>query len=468
MFRFLNLSLICVVFTAPAVAQELAGTWIGDAPHTGGKVPFKVELTVAKEGNDWSIKGILYKDGKELTKFTGKNIKTGKGKQLEFTEEFEMTPAEWSTKPTKVMLKASPTQLQYDRIFGKKKTFAHLHPKTPEGFAKVVLGVKEPKAPKSNKNKSTGAAIASDDPNVLMNGGGIHDLLFTADGKTLVTSAGDSVIRFFDFAGRKQRASIVSDLGLGPIAITPDASLIAGGVGHVPVVWDASGKEIARFPEHRYGLGSVALTPDGKTLISTDHGTNTSGQPDGNTKIWDVASGKELADIPEAGRFTMAYIPASRRLVILHGRYVKNPVNPLNSFVHFQKVYDMNGKLQYETGTNHAIVRHLAVSPDQKRVLSACLNGNINVLDLASGRIVLGIKCQPFTYINTAAFTPDGQRFAVGGTGGQVAMYETATGKELSVLKAYPSEIRRIAISPDGRWLVAGGYNKAVNLVEIK
>ena len=465
MFRSVGLTLIFAALATPVAAQELAGSWIGDAPHVGGKVLFKVELTVAKEGGDWSIKGILYKDGKEVTKFTGQNIKTAKGKQLEFTEDFETTPAEWSTKPTKVTIKAFPNQLLYDRSFGKKKTFAHLHPKTAEGFARVVLGVKEPK---SNKNPSTGEAIASDDPNILKTGGGVHELLFTADGKTLITAAGDSVIRFFDFESRKQRASIVCDLGLGTLAITPDASVIAGNIGNAPVVWDAAGKEIARFPEHRYGIASVALTPDGKTLISTDHGTNTSGHPDGNTKIWDIASGKELVDIPEDGRSAMVYVPDSQRVTLIHGRYIKNPANPLNSFVNFYRVYDMKGQLQYEKATNHQIVRHMAVSPDQKRVLSACLLGNINVLDVATGKIALTIKCQPFTYINTCAFAPDGQRFAVGGSGGQVAIFETATGKELAAFKAYPAEIRRIAFSPDGQWLAATGYGTDVRLVGVK
>ncbi len=466
MFRFLCATVSFVgFFAAPVFAQELAGTWIGDAPHVGGKVPFKVEVTVAKEGGDWSIKGILYKDGKEVTKFTGKNIKAGKGKSLEFTEDFEMTPAEWSAKPTKAILKASPKQLQYDRMFGKKKEFAFLHPKTPEGFARVVLGVKEPK---STKNTASGAPIPSDDPNVLMNGGAVHELLFTADGKTLVIAGGDSVIRFFDFESRKQRAAIVCDKGLGPIAITPDASIIAGGQGAVPVVWDAAGKEIARFEQHRYGLNSVALTPDGKTLISTDHGTNTSGQPGGNTKIWDIAGGKILVDIPEEGRASLAYVPASDRVVFLHGRYVKNPANPLNAFVHFFRVYDMKGKLQYEKETNFQIVRHLAVSPDQKRILAGDLLGNINVLDVASGKLVLTVKCKAFDYINTAAYIGDGQRFAVGGSGGQVALFETASGKELTALKAFPSEIRRIAISPDGRFLVAGGYAKEARVTELK
>jgi WD40 repeat protein len=472
MFRSLGATLILAGLTTPIAAQELAGTWIGDAPHVGGKAPYKVELTVAKEGGDWSIKGILYKDGKEVTKFTGENVKPVKGKvktakvtALEFTEEFEMTPAEWSAKPTKVTLKAHPNQVQYDRDFGKKKTLAHLHPKTPEAFARVVLGIVEPK---SNKNSATGAAIPSDDPDVLKTGGGVHEMLFTADGKTLITAAGDSVIRFFDMASRKQRASIVCDLGLGTMAITPDGSLLAGNLGHAPVVWDAAGKEIARFPEHRYGVASVALTPDGKTLISTDHGTNTSGHPDGNTKIWDIAGGKELVDIPEDGRSAMVYVPDSQRVVLIHGRYIKNPANPLNSYVNYYRVYDMKGKLQYEKATNHQIVRHMAVSPDQKRVLSACLIGNINLLDVATGKIILTIKCRPFTYINTCAFTPDGQRFAVGGSGGQVAIFETATGKELAVLKAYPAEIRRIAFSPDGQWLAATGYGTDVRLVGVK
>ena len=90
-------------------------------------------------------------------------------------------------------------------------------------------------------------------------------------------------------------------------------------------------------------------------------------------------------------------------------------------------------------------------SPDQNLLLSADLMGNINLLNLATGKIERTLKNRPFDYINTVAFTPNGKQFAVGGSGGQVVFYDTGSGKELKVLKVLKSEMTRMAISPDGR-----------------
>src|SRR5262249_7269442 len=122
-----------------------------------------------------------------------------------------------------------------------------------------------------------------------------------------------------------------------------------------------------------------------------------------------------------------------------------------------------------EIATNHHIVRHTALSPDQKLLLSADLMGNINLLNVATGKIQRTLKNKPFDYINTVAFTPDGKQFAVGGSGGRVALYDTGSGKELKILKVLKSEMTRMAISPDGRWLVsAGAGENAVVVTALK
>ncbi len=473
MNRYFALTFATFGLAAPAAAQDLTGTWIGDAPAAGGKGALKVELKVAKSGKDYAVEGILYKEGKQFTTFTGKNIKAAGPKAITMTEEFAQTPPEWSAKPTKVTLKIFAGSLHYDREFSKKqRTFAHLKQKTPELFAQLLNPKKEApaaavKEPPSTKNTASWAPIPSDDPNVLMNGGLMGEVVFTADGKTLISSAGDSVIRFFDFATHKQRFSIVADKGLGPIAITPDASLIAGGLGKSIVIWDAEGKELMRLGEHMYGVASLAFSPDGKTLISTDDGSTTADRADGTTKIWDIDSGKELVNIPYCGKGTLAYLPKIERFVFLNGRYVKNSANPLNAYTNFYKVYDTKGKMLYEKASNHQIVRQAVVSPDQKLVLTACLTGNINLLNVASGKIERTLKCKALTYIQSVAFTPDGKRFAVGGGSGQVAIFETATGKELSSSRPYPAELRRLAISPDGQWLVAGGYGTQMTITKM-
>src|SRR5262245_46925099 len=107
---FLAVALVMVLSSTPLAAQDLTvfGAWIGDAPGASAKEPLKLEVTVAKDGDKWSLDGILYKNGQKLTTFKGKDFKANGVQMLEFAEEIDKAPAGWP-KPTKVVVKVTPS-----------------------------------------------------------------------------------------------------------------------------------------------------------------------------------------------------------------------------------------------------------------------------------------------------------------------------------------------------------------------
>src|SRR4051812_11159757 len=96
----LSLTLLFALPLAPLTAQgppTVVGTWIGDVPGARGKDGLKVELTIAKDGDDWSLSGTLYKGGQEVGTFKGTSFKTaGGGGILYFSEAVDKAPAEWN------------------------------------------------------------------------------------------------------------------------------------------------------------------------------------------------------------------------------------------------------------------------------------------------------------------------------------------------------------------------------------
>jgi WD40 repeat protein len=66
--------------------------------------------------------------------------------------------------------------------------------------------------------------------------------------------------------------------------------------------------------------------------------------------------------------------------------------------------------------------------------------------------------------IDAVAFNPDGSKFAVGGEGGEVRIYETDSGKRVATINAGQNVVFRLAFRPDGKELAVGGLDGMIRL----
>ena len=127
------------------------------------------------------------------------------------------------------------------------------------------------------------------------------------------------------------------------------------------------------------------------------------GSPDGNLRLWDGESGKEL------------------RCFDAHGSWV----------------------------------RSLAVSRDGKRVLAGYADGTLCVWDVESGgrdALLGGHRA----YLVAVALSPDGRLALSAGVDGTVRLWEVASGRELRrLLKSAPTS--GVAFTADGRGVLAWG-----------
>jgi WD40 repeat protein len=56
------------------------------------------------------------------------------------------------------------------------------------------------------------------------------------------------------------------------------------------------------------------------------------------------------------------------------------------------------------------------------------------------------------------------RRVAAGCTNGELIIWDTATGRELRVIRGHTSNVRSVAWSPDGRRIASGGYDRFVKI----
>jgi len=119
-------------------------------------------------------------------------------------------------------------------------------------------------------------------------------------------------------------------------------------------------------------------------------------------------------------------------------------------------------------------IRSLDVSPDGTLLASGGNDNMVRLWNMADGTLVRELKGHE-RHVYNVAFHPNGQFLLSGDLVGVLKQWDVAAGTEVRTFDAKPLHtyeggqqvdfggIRAIAVSPDGKWLAAGGLYKASN-----
>jgi WD40 repeat protein len=269
-------------------------------------------------------------------------------------------------------------------------------------------------------------------------------LAFSPDSATLAVVLGD-VVKLFNVASGDETGTIVANIDknmtLPPhsIVFSPDGKLLyAGGWGGTGA-WDvANGTLQTTFGKSMNGTNRIALSPDGKALVSD-------GPSDGSLILWEAKTGRQLRTF--AG----------------------------------------------STGG----INGLAFSPDGLLLASACSDTTVKLWDVATGSLLqtlVGLSSPP----SSVSFSPDGTALIAGtlqeGEQADVRIWTIENGpakptatssspasntgaykrptfiplSSLAISAGNAAQVKKISIldvsesgsliwSPDGKWLVIGG-----------
>ena len=144
--------------------------------------------------------------------------------------------------------------------------------------------------------------------------GGVTSVAFSPDGATLASGSRDGV-RLRDVETEAEVATYRHGSGgWGPgvnsVAFSPDGALVASGGDDTTVrLWEvATGEDVAALEGHARPVGAVAFSVDGTMLAS--------GGPDLAVSLWDPVSGERLAELRGEGRGinSLTFSPDGRTL----------------------------------------------------------------------------------------------------------------------------------------------------------
>lgn len=218
-----------------------------------------------------------------------------------------------------------------------------------------------------------------------------------------------------------------------------------------------TGKEVRDLKGHAFGVVNLAFSRDGKRLASTAFTINESNKAPGEVILWDFETGQELHKL-SGHSFAIGLMTFS-----FDGRRLAGGDEP-------GTVYLWDAETGVKTSATPSAkgggIGHpgLAFSPDNSRLLVGRHYGSqIEVIESASGN-VLSVLPAPYGICDMVV-SPDGKRLVAGGFDQDIRAWDAET---LAPVLSPAENILAVAISPDGKHLALGGQSKHVKLVEIE
>lgn len=204
-----------------------------------------------------------------------------------------------------------------------------------------------------------------------------------------------------------------------------------------------------RLAGHPGGARTMVFSPDGKWLYS--HGTQQDNGLDARISKWELATGKQVANVASHGG------SASGLQVTRDGKTLLSIGH--NTEVKFWDAADL--KL-IDTIKLTATPFSLRISPDQNTFAvggGLFRDNTIRIFDLSSKKEKFVLKGHA-DRVRAVDYSPDSKLLVSGDEEGKIKLWNAVEGKEIATWAGHTSTVECIAFSADGKWVASGAREK--------
>ncbi len=292
---------------------------------------------------------------------------------------------------------------------------------------------------------------------------GVHFAAFYDSGSKIVSIGSDRTVAFFDAKDGKELGR-VRDLPegfakgheYGSWAVTADGGQLliryGGRKEKVLLRVDLAKRVMAEpLPLPGNAITRFALSPDGRVLAMAERGDLF----ETFLHVYDLTAQKTLARVEVTYPNAMCFSPDGSKLFVMDHK--------------LWRVHD--GRTGEQIATYDSLVdtpRGVASAPDGSRLfVGSSIEGVLVAVDLTEPKVLFR-RPEFVTEVLAVALSPDQKSVVAGGYDGSLRFFEAATGKEKYPAKVLNTRVTAVALAADGARLVVGTHDHEVALWDTK